>query len=57
MPREAPGTFALVLDVITPQQGSLVAAGNETGLVRVLVDKLFEQNHASDVMSGERPTG
>jgi len=43
--------------VITPQQGSLVAAGNEAGFVRVLVDPAFEQNHASDVMDGERPTG
>jgi hypothetical protein len=53
---EAPGSYALVLDVTTPQQGSLIAAGAEAGLVRVLVDPLFARNHTSGVVDTERLT-
>jgi hypothetical protein len=51
---KAPGAYALVLDVSTPQQGSLIAAGADAGLVRVIVDPLFAHNHTSGVVELER---
>jgi hypothetical protein len=34
---EAPGQYALVLDIVTPSDGSIVAAGADPGIVRVTV--------------------
>ncbi|HEV8281007.1 MAG TPA: hypothetical protein VGQ02_04045, partial [Candidatus Limnocylindrales bacterium] len=51
---DIPGRYALVLDVITPQDGSLVAAGAEEAVVRVIVDPLFGQNDDGASASKER---
>jgi hypothetical protein len=52
---DSPGRYALVLDVITPQDGSLVAAGAEEGLVRVVVDADFHLNDDQGALKKERP--
>jgi hypothetical protein len=52
---DSPGRYALVLDVITPQDGSLVAAGAEEGLVRVVVDADFHLNGDQGEVKKGRP--